>query len=176
MIPAATTAATSYREKTLSRLQGRDPLTVLADTLPALRSATAGLSPDALRKPEKVGKWSVLQAVWHLADHEIVASFRLRLVLAQPEPRLQGYDETLWMASLGYERREMAPALRQFEILRSVNLDLLKGLSPAQFERVGLHDERGPETLRMLAGLTAGHDIVHLAQIERIRKTIGVEA
>jgi hypothetical protein len=36
-------------------------------------------------------------------------------------------------------------------------------------QRVGIHAERGEQTLAHMLKLQAGHDLLHLAQIERIR-------
>jgi tRNA-binding protein len=43
-------------------------------------------------------------------------------------------------------------------------------------EHHGLHEERGPETVRHLLKLLAGHDRNHLAQIERIVAAAGAAA
>jgi hypothetical protein len=37
---------------------------------------------------------------------------------------------------------------------------------------VGLHAERGEESVAQMIRLYAGHDLLHLSQIARIRKTI----
>jgi hypothetical protein len=50
---------------------------------------------------------------------------------------------------------------------------LIRSLSDSQLERAGLHAERGPESVRQILKLLAAHDLVHRAQIDRIRKTTG---
>jgi hypothetical protein len=39
--------------------------------------------------------------------------------------------------------------------------------------RVGMHSERGPESLGHLIKLMGGHDLVHRRQIDRVLKAAG---
>jgi hypothetical protein len=64
-------------------------------------------------------------------------------------------------------------ALERFSLLRRSNLALLEGASDADLNRVGLHAERGEESLRHMIKLYAGHDVLHLRQLDRIRKAVG---
>ena len=56
--------------------------------------------------------------------------------------------------------------------LRRANLRLLVRASPDELKRVGVHVERGEESLEHLCRLYAGHDLLHLRQIERVRRVI----
>ena len=47
-------------------------------------------------------------------------------------------------------------------------LTLFRGLGPADLDRQAVHPERGPETLASIIRLLAGHDLNHLAQLERL--------
>ena len=145
-----------------------DPLTILRDTPTALARATAGVPDALLRQPESPGKWSVAQVLQHLADSEVVWAWRLRLVLAQDRPQLTGYDQDLWAARLGYELANPSEAIEEFSIVRRANLRLLDRATPEDLQRVGVHSERGEESLGHLRRLYAGHDLLHLRQIDRI--------
>jgi hypothetical protein len=59
-----------------------------------------------------------------------------------------------------------------FTVLRQANLRLVERASPADLQRVGVHAERGDESLGHLVRLYAGHDLLHLRQIERVRSTL----
>jgi len=52
---------------------------------------------------------------------------------------------------------------------RAVNLGLLERLPEEAWDRVGLHAERGEESIRYIVATYAGHDRIHLGQIETIR-------
>jgi cytochrome c biogenesis protein ResB len=55
-----------------------------------------------------------------------------------------------------------------YRALREANVALLKSITPAQWKQHGLHAERGDESIERIASLTAGHDLNHFQQIERI--------
>jgi hypothetical protein len=59
-----------------------------------------------------------------------------------------------------------------FAVLRRANLRLLERASPVDLKRVGVHAERGEESLEHLWRLYAGHDLLHLRQIERVRGVV----
>jgi hypothetical protein len=165
--------AAAYVAAVLDLLGERDPLSVLRDTPGALRRAMHGLSSTQLRQPERPGKWSINEVLQHLADSEVVWAWRMRLILAQDRPPLTGYDQDLWAARLQYGEGDPGEALELFSVLRRANLRLLERSSGEDLKRVGVHVERGEESLEHLRRLYAGHDILHLRQIERIRGTIG---
>ena len=100
----------------------------------------------ALRRPEAPGKWSVIEVVQHLADSDLVAGFRIRMVLAEDRPPLQGYDQDRWAREFQLSRGAARPALDQLRGLEPPICDLWQPLTPAQLERVGIHSERGPES------------------------------
>ena len=109
------------------------------------------------------------QVLQHLADSEVVWAWRMRLILAQDRPVITGYDQDLWAERLHYEDADPADALDTFAVLRRAKLRVLERASPQELKRVGVHAERGEESLEHLRRLYAGHDMVHLRQIERIR-------
>jgi DinB superfamily len=160
----------------LQALGSRNPLEVLAGMPDALRQAVAGLTPQQDATPERLGKWSVRQVVQHLADSELVGGFRFRMVIAHDAPELPGYDQDLWAERLGYQDSDLSTALEELTMLRHANLRLLQRATPADFQRVMRHSERGEESLGHLIKLYAGHDLVHLVQIRRIREAIGAPA
>ncbi|HEX6367448.1 MAG TPA: DinB family protein [Longimicrobium sp.] len=162
-----------YAAMATNRLEGGDPFAVAEATPARLAEAVAGLTPEQLRRPEAPGKWSVLEVVQHLADYDLVNGYRFRMVLAHDTPPIQGYDQDLWAGRLRYRDVPLDAALAQFAALRDANLRLLRTLLPAEWERVGLHAERGPESVRRMFELMAGHDLVHLDQIARIRRATG---
>lgn len=104
----------------------------------------------------------------HLADSELVWGYRLRKVLAEDRPELTGFDQDLWADRLGYDSADSEAALSMFAALRSANLRLLSRAPQGDLDRVGIHDERGEESVEHMIRLYAGHDLVHRRQLERI--------
>lgn len=172
--PASGSAAHSsaYVKAVLELLGAKDPVAVLEQTEAELRQALAGLTPRQVAQREAPDKWSVRHVVQHLADSELVWGYRLRMVLAQDRPPLTGYDQDAWAERLGYDYAD-ARALEEFAILRDSNLRLLRRATARDLDRVGVHAERGEESVRHMMRLYAGHDILHLRQIDRIRQAVG---
>jgi uncharacterized damage-inducible protein DinB len=169
---ASRETAGAYIAGILATLGDQEPLDVLARTPGNFARAIANLSGEQLRTPEKPGKWSIQQVLAHMADSEIVWSWRLRMVLAHDRPPLTGYDQDLWAERLGYEDSDIRQSLRTFAALREGNLRLLRNAAAGDLQRVGLHEERGEESVQHMMRLYAGHDIVHTRQIQRIRDTV----
>lgn len=132
-----------------------------------------GLTHEQDGTPEAPGKWSVRHVTQHLADSELVGAFRFRMVLAHDGPQLPGYDQDLWAQRLRYEESDVATAVQDFSTLRRANLRLFRKATPEDLKRVMRHAERGDEPLGQTIRLYAGHDVVHLRQIARIRRSIG---
>jgi hypothetical protein len=148
-------------------------MAVLHELPDALRTAIDDLSAADLARPEKPGKWSILHVLEHLTDGEIVLAHRFRSVVAEDEPALRGYDQDRWAARLRYGATPAATLLEELATMRRRNLRLLESLDGAEFERIGHHSERGPESVRHMCTLTAAHDLVHRRQIARIRAAFG---
>jgi hypothetical protein len=161
--------AAAYTQALLDLLGNKNPLHILRDTPDALRTAIERVPPVQLSHPEAPGKWSTRQVIQHLADSELVAAFRLRLVLAQDRPALTPYDQDLWAHRLRYQEVDIQDAMDQFSVLRRTNLRYWNSITSAELARVGLHAERGEESLEHMRRLYAGHDLAHLHQLARIR-------
>ena len=169
----AAAAAASYVRALLDLLGDRDPLQVAAELHPWLLRRTAGLDDATLRRPEGPGKWSAIEVIQHLADSEVVMAWRTRHILCEDRPVIQGYDQDAWARTLRYAAMPLDLALAQLGALRATNLRLWHSLTPADLARVGLHSERGPESLDLLLRLMGAHDLVHRRQIDRVLAAAG---
>lgn len=158
----------AYVAALLKLLGPRDPLEVLAELPAWLEERLNGHPQEALRREEAPGKWSVVAVVAHLADSELVSGWRTRMIAAETEPPIPGYDQDAWALAFGYLEADLDGALDQLLALRTANLRFWRLLTPAQWSRRGVHSERGPETLSHVLKLIAGHDLVHRNQIDRI--------
>lgn len=161
----------AYTAAIIDLLGDRAPIDVLAATDAALHAAVHGLSREQLATREAPGKWSITHVLQHLADSELVWGWRLRMVLSHDRPVITGYDQDAWADKLDYEHANAELAMKDFATLRAANLRLVQRASPADLDRVGLHAERGEESVRHMMRLYAGHDLLHLQQIERIRRS-----
>jgi DinB superfamily len=85
---------------------------------------------------------------------------------------LAGYDQDLWVERLHRDDVDLEAALGEFTAVRRANLRLLERTTPEDRERVGVHSERGEESLGHLMRLYAAHDLIHLRQLARIRQAV----
>lgn len=164
--------ARAYTTAILELLGTNDPMAVLSGTLDALPRAIENLTERERSQPEAAGKWSIRQVVRHLADSDLVWGYRVRMVLAHDRPTITGYDQDLWAERLHYDQAPVEGSVEEFRVLRRSNLRLIAAASPADLERVGVHAERGEESVAHMIRLYAGHDLLHLRQIDRIRQAV----
>lgn len=157
-----------YIQRINGYVEGKQPLAVQAATAKKLDRLIKGVSTRKLRKRPASDKWSVSEILAHLADAEIVGSFRMRLILGAPGTPIAAFDQDAWVMSGHYEKRDPRESLDLFRALREANLALLKSLTSKQWKHYGMHAERGQETIEHIVRMFAGHDINHLQQAERI--------
>lgn len=146
-----------------------DPVTVMAQTPDRVRRLIRGLTEKQLETKPVPGKWCIKEIVAHLADGEVILGSRYRFIGAHDRPPLPGYDQDAFAERLGPMNARAADLADDFAMARAVNLGLLERLPKEAWDRVGLHAERGEESIHSLVAMYAGHDRIHLAQIETIR-------
>jgi hypothetical protein len=160
--------ADQYRQRMFSYLGASDPLKLQAAAPGKLAKLLKGVGAVKARKRPAAEKWSILEIVSHLADTELVLGYRIRAILGAPGAPIIGFDQDVWVTALHYDKRDLRKALEQYRALRETNLALLKTLAPEQWKHHGMHSERGAETIETIVRMTAGHDLNHSYQIERI--------
>ena len=163
--------AAAYQRHLLDALGDDDPAVAQASTPASARKLVADAGADLRTVPEP-GEWSVLECIGHIVDAELVVAGRFRWILAQDEPELIGYDQDLWVSALRHRDDDPATLLAQFEALRAANLELWRRTPVADRARVGIHRERGRESLDLSFRMLAGHDRVHLAQARATLETV----
>lgn len=159
-------------EQYIARITGfvgdQDPLSLLAKAPGRLRSLVSGATDNELAWTTSPDRWSIRQIAAHLADTEIVGAWRIRKVLEADGVGLQAYDQNIWASAFRYDTAPAAESVALFEALRGATLRVLRTVDPARRAHAGMHAERGRESIDHLIRLYAGHDLNHLAQIERL--------
>jgi hypothetical protein len=139
------------------------------EILSASPAALAGLLESIGARssvPPAPGKWSAAEILSHLADCELVFAFRLRQTLAENGPTIQPFDQEKW--GMQYQGVAASQALDVFTALRGWNLELLRNLPAEAATRPVTHPERGAMTFQTIVETMAGHDLNHIAQLQRI--------
>jgi hypothetical protein len=160
--------APQYIERILGYVEGQDAIKVQRSTAAKLKQLTHRLTPKQLKWKSEPGKWSIAEILAHLADAEIVSSWRMRSVIGASGEEIQPFDQDVWASTFEYAKRDPKQSLEVFRVLREGNLAMLKALPRDKWESYGMHLERGKETISHIARMFAGHDTNHVLQIERI--------
>jgi DinB superfamily len=160
--------AEQYKKRMAGFVGDRDPLKLQAAAPARLAKLLKGVSAAKARKRPAPDKWSISEIVAHISDTELVGGYRIRAILGQPGTPITGFDQDAWVKALHYDKRDLKKSLAQYCALREANLALLKSLTPEQWKHSGMHNERGEESVEMIARMFSGHDINHFEQIERI--------
>jgi uncharacterized damage-inducible protein DinB len=138
-----------------------------------LRKAAAGLTREQLLAFPVPGTWSIQQIILHLADSDLIASDRMKRIIAMDDPPLAVWDENGFVAKTHYHEMSAADAVDLFEINRRQTVRLLKLLPEATFARRGIHSEKGPVTLADMVASYARHLEHHLSFLLKKRALLG---
>jgi predicted nucleic acid-binding protein len=140
-----------------------------------LAEAIRGWSDADLRKvPSEtasadVGKWSVHQLVIHLADAELALGDRIRRVIAMNQPALLAWDEDAFFERLHYNDQSIADAIELIHLTRRQVGRILQKTPDSDFERIGIHNQRGPQSLSTIIGFADAHMKHHLSFVQKKR-------
>ena len=135
----------------------RDGYRVVAEAL-------VGASDEELDARPAPGKWSAREIVHHLADSEMTAAIRLRLLIALDNPQIVGYDQDQFAQRLHYDR-PTAASLEAFKAARRTTAELMECMTDAEWAREGTHTEHGPYSVTRWLEIYAAHAHKHADQI-----------
>ena len=134
--------------------------------------ALEGFPKDKLTANLIPGKWSAAEIVQHLADSEMTSAIRLRRLLTEDNPVIQGYDQDQYATKLRYNERDIAPALEAFRAARATTAQLLERMTEVDWRREGTHTESGRYTAEDWLRIYAAHAHGHADQIRRLREKL----
>jgi hypothetical protein len=130
--------------------------------------ALAGATDEQLDARPAPGKWTAREVVHHLADSEMTAAVRFRLLLAEDKPAIQAYDQDRFAGRLHYERAHEA-SLDLFRTVRASTAELMGCLTEADWLREGTHSEVGRFGVDTWLRIYAPHAHRHADQIRIAR-------
>jgi DinB superfamily len=149
-----------------SDLADRHPLDALRDTPVRIADLTAAWPAAQFDRSYAPGKWTARQILIHLAQTELALGTRARMALSTSPYAAQAMNQDRWMArDAALTARE---ALDAFVAIAGMNRALFASLSDADKATPFTHPEYGELTIDWLMHQMAGHQIHHLAQLERI--------
>jgi len=130
--------------------------------------ALVRITPEELDARPAPGKWNAREIVHHLADSEMTAAVRFRLLLAEDRPEIKGYDQDRFADRLHYERPHEA-SLELFRASRAATAELMGCLTEADWLREGTHTDVGRFGLDTWLRIYGPHAHRHADQIRVAR-------
>ena len=131
-----------------------------------LKAALATVPAEALKWRPEPKEWSAHEIICHCADSETNAYARIRYVIAEQEPTIQGYDQDRWALAFDYHASPLEPALAVVEAVRANTVPLIRRLPAAAWSRSARHTESGAYGAEHWLTIYADHLEGHAAQIE----------
>ncbi|MEM9374215.1 MAG: DinB family protein, partial [Planctomycetota bacterium] len=137
---------------------------------------------NIVQTPESgVGRWPIRVLLGHLADTEMVFARRVRHIIAEQRPTLAMFDEMAYIDSGIYgctDGTNLQPPIggdvAMAHTTRSWLVALLMQLDGDQWQRVGMHPERGPITVRDVADYACWHLEHHASYLNaKVFKLLG---
>lgn len=132
-----------------------------------LRTAWEAVPEEAEKWRPAPDKWSAHEVVIHCADSETYAATRIRLLVAESEPLIVGYNQDAWAKVFNYHAQSTDRALRTLDAVRTATLPLLRSLTEADWAKEGRHTESGPYNACDWLKSYGGHLTNHAKQIGR---------
>jgi hypothetical protein len=133
--------------------------------------ALAGITPAELDAREAPGEWSPRQVIHHLADSEMTSAIRIRRIVIEDNPLIQGYDQEEFARILFYDR-PIEASLEAFKGARAGTAPVLELLTDEQWQKFGTHSEYGVMTAISWLEYYSEHAHDHAAQIRQARATV----
>jgi DinB superfamily len=155
-----------------------ETLLVTLESTPALLERAAGDLPAAqVQRRPAGGGFSLVENVWHLADLEREGyGVRIRRLLSEEEPSLANFDGDRIARERRYQDRDLAEGLAAFAAARRRNLEKLRGVRPADWNRAGVQESVGRICLADLPRKMAEHDRSHTQDIRLLLSEIRGES
>ena len=127
--------------------------------------ALFGANDEELDARPAPGKWSAREVVHHLADSEMTAATRLRLLVGSDNPKIFGYDQEEFARRLYYDR-PIEASLDAFKTARRATGEILQRMTDTDWARAaGTHSEHGRYTAERWLEIYAVHAHRHAEQI-----------
>lgn len=150
----------------LDRVKREALIKQYADGPARLRAALAAVPPAALKWRPAPKEWSAHEVVVHCADSETNSFARIRFLVAEPAPTIQGYDQDKWATTFGYHDLPLEPALAVVDAVRASTTALIRSLPESAWTRSGRHTESGAYSAEDWLQIYADHLEDHARQIE----------
>ncbi|MFN8473528.1 MAG: DinB family protein [Anaerolineae bacterium] len=151
-------------------MNAQDWVDRLANIPNRITRAVAGQSDAALREPTRdidIG-WSAAEIFAHVRASDDIMAYRLYAVLVRDDPPLPGFDEHHWAEVAGYADADFQASLQTFASRRAELIHTLRRVVDDDWQRAGMHEIRGRETLLDALIYQVEHEEEHSGELEML--------
>jgi hypothetical protein len=149
----------------------RNELIEKIDQLPLkLENAVSKLTARQLDTRIGEGKWTIRQIAHHIADGNMNACTRMKLIATEEKPILKPYDQDQWAALADCKNSPIEPTLMLLKGLHERWVIFLRSLPETSWAREGIHLENGKVSLFDVLKTYSNHGDSHLQQIITFRE------
>ena len=135
----------------------------------ALSVAVHGLSDKQLDTPTGDGKWTIRQITHHIADANMNAYTRMKLIATEEKPILKSYNQDQWAILADCKSGPIESTLTLIKGLHERWVLFLRSLPETSWTREGIHLENGKVSLFDVLKLYSRHGESHMQQIVAFR-------
>ncbi|MBI5715240.1 MAG: DinB family protein [Chloroflexi bacterium] len=146
-----------YRARLLDRLES------IPDEI---AQAARAVTPEKLRRPKPSGKMSPHQIVARLRNMEKHAySARLQKIITEESPSMETFPIERWEAEHYDPSETVESILNEYVAIRQNELQLLRALSPRDWNRSGRHNTFGLRTVQWWAERSLEYATLQLREL-----------
>ncbi len=154
-----------YAEQYIALVTGDSILDVLKTQLKQTATLFSGRSERDGNFRYAPEKWSVKEALGHVADTERIFAYRALRIARGDQTPLAGFEQDDYVRAARFGERKLADIVEEYEDVRQASLALLRSLDEEAWKRRGVASGN-PVTVLALAYLIAGHELHHRKIIE----------
>ncbi|MBI1279760.1 MAG: response regulator [Anaerolineaceae bacterium] len=141
----------------------------IADIPNRISRTTDGWSDEQLHEPPAPGEWSTADVLAHLRSADDILTPRIYMMLVRDNPTLMAYEERKWAIVMGYAEANFHTSLQTYISKRAELVNVLRRLTPQDWQRTGIHEHNGSLTIEELVNELLLHEAEHCRQIESMR-------
>lgn len=140
-----------------------DTAFTLADDAATIAAIVRRTAVDQLRAL-KVGDWTAVEVIGHVADMAEVFAERVRRCVSEERPALPSVDQDALQAERKNSDADPMVLSTRIRSAHSAIVGLLQ--QPGAVDRIGVHAEHGPVTAGWLGAYQARHSHEHVTELQ----------
>jgi len=111
-------------------------------------------------------EWSAVDIFAHLRASDDIVATRAYMLLTRINPPLIVYDDRRWAEVARYAQVDFRASLTLYTLRRAELVHMLRHIKLEDWQRIGIHQERGPISLLHIITALVEHEEEHCAQLE----------